>query len=312
MTTNDNTIEQHMSTYYSCVKCTYNTVRKSNYDRHILSARHIKTTKDNKFEKKASNRYNCAICNKHHNDRAGLWRHNQKCKESEVKESGSKMEVKESGSDSGDKDALILTLVKQNTELIKETSEVKNMMLEILKKGTHHTTNNNTFNLNVFLNETCKDAMNIEDFISSIKWQLSDLDMVSKMGFIKGVSKLVIDKSNMMEEHKRPFHCTDAKREVMYVKDDDKWEKECNGNPKMRNVVKRATHHRLVLPAMAEFRTANPEYSVSESDVSTKYQRIMTEALCGGISDDEHTETEKENIIIKNISKRVLINKNIV
>jgi hypothetical protein len=302
MTTNDNETEQQVSTFYSCIKCSYNTVRKSNYDRHVLSARHIKTTNDNKFEKKASNRYNCAICNKHHNDRAGLWRHNQKCKEPEVKESGSS---------SDDKDALILTLVKQNTELIKETSEVKTMMLEMLKKGTHHTTtnNNNTFNLNVFLNETCKDAMNIEDFISSIKWQLSDLDMVSKLGFIKGVSKLVIDKSNLMEEHKRPFHCTDAKREVMYVKDDDKWEKECNGNPKMRNVVKRATHHRLVLPAMAEFRTANPEYSVSDSDISTKYQRIMTEALCGGISDDEHTEAEKENIIIKNISKGALINK---
>jgi hypothetical protein len=294
MTTNDNQISQISRTNYSCIKCSYNTVRKNDYNKHILTAKHIKTTNNNNNSQNSHNRYNCAICNKHHNDRAGLWRHNQKCKDNP----GSK-------SDSGDKDALIITLVKQNTELIKETSEVKTMMLEMLKKGTHHTTNtnNNTFNLNFFLNETCKDAMNLEDFINSIVWKIADLKMVGDMGYVKGFSKLISDKLKLIAEDKRPIHCTDAKREVMYVKDDNKWEKEPETKPKLHRAVKQASRPQLVLPVLTEFRELNPEYKVCESNVSTEYQMIITEALCGG-----EGENDVESVI-KNISKNVVINK---
>ena len=290
MTTKDNEIKQISSTQYSCEKCNFNTVRKNNYETHLLTAKHAKTTNNNEIKQTLSTTYSCDNCNKSHNDRAGLWRHKKKC-------------VPQT-SGSIDKDELIMTLVKQNAELIKETTEVKTMMVEVIKNGTHitnNTNNNNTFNLNFFLNETCKDAMNLEDFIKSIKWQISDLEMVHGLGFAKGVSKLIIDKLNLLGEDKRPIHCTDVKREVMYVRDSDKWEKEQEGNPTMRHAVKKISHHNLVVPVLQEYRTLNPPNKVSESD-STKYSEIITAVICG-------VDAENEDIIIRNISKEVAIKK---
>jgi hypothetical protein len=305
MTTNDNEKLVKTSKIFYCEMCDYSTCRHFNLQLHFNSIKHKNNEKTTKLVE-TSNAYKCENCNKSHKDRAGLWRHKKSCTSKK------------------DNDTLILTLVNQNAELLKETSEVKTLLvaqtlqtaelqtqvLEMLKNGTNNTINNNvSFNLQFYLNDTCKDAMNLVDFSDSIKWQIPELEMVGRMGFIKGVSKLIIDKSNSLEAHKRPMHCTDAKREVFYVKNNDKWERECDGNPALHRVVKHVSRMGLILPIMAEFRDKNPEYNMYESDVSTKYQRIMSETLCGNISDDEYTELEKENIIIKNISKEVLINK---
>jgi hypothetical protein len=197
--------------------------------------------------------------------------------------------------------------------LIKENQEFKNLILEIVKKDTITNNNNNinnnshnkTFNLNFFLNETCKDAMNIMDFVDSLKLQLSDLENLGKLGYVDGISKIIVQNLKSLDETKRPVHCTDSKREVMYVKDDNKWEKENENKQKMRKVIKHVTHKNSKL--LKEFKTKYPGCEKSDSKYSDKYDKLIIEAM-GGKGDND---LEKEDKIIRNIAKVVIIDKTI-
>jgi hypothetical protein len=190
-------------------------------------------------------------------------------------------------------------LVKQNTEL-----------LEVLKNGTNTTinsnnvnSNNKTFNLQFFLNETCKDAMNIMDFVNSIQLQLSDLESVGKLGFVEGISNIITTNLKALDVTKRPVHCADNKREVLYVKDDNKWEKEDDQKKKIRKAIKRvATKNLCLLP---KFKEAHPDCNRSSSKYSDQYNKIIIEA-CGGSGNND---SEKEDKIIRNIAKLVTIDK---
>jgi len=195
--------------------------------------------------------------------------------------------------------------------LIKENQEFKNLILEIVKKDTITNNNNNinnnshnkTFNLNFFLNETCKDAMNIMDFVDSLKLQLSDLENLGKLGYVDGISKIIVQNLKSLDETKRPVHCTDSKREVMYVKDDNKWEKENENKQKMRKVIKHVTHKNSKL--LKEFKSKYPGCEKSDSKYSDKYDKLIIEAM-GGKGDND---LEKEDKIIRNIAKVVAIDK---
>jgi hypothetical protein len=195
--------------------------------------------------------------------------------------------------------------------LIKENHELKSMMLKVLENGTHNTThnttnnNNKTFNLQFFLNETCKDAMNIMDFVDSLKLQLSDLENLGKLGYVDGISKIIVQNLKSLDETKRPVHCTDSKREVMYVKDENKWEKENENKQKMRKVIKHVTHKNSKL--LKEFKTKYPGCEKSDSKYSDKYDKLIIEAM-GGKGDND---LEKEDKIIRNIAKVVIIDKTI-
>jgi hypothetical protein len=208
--------------------------------------------------------------------------------------------------------------------LIKQNDEFKNLLIEQskamieqgktimeLSKNSSNTnilhsninSHNKTFNLQFFLNETCKDAMNIMDFVDSIKLQLCDLENVGKLGFVEGISKIIVSNLNSLDETKRPVHCTDSKREIMYVKDEDKWEKENETKQKMRKVIKHVTHKNSKL--LKEFKTKYPGCEKSESRFSTAYDKLIIEAM-GGKGDND---LEKEDKIIKNIAKNVIIDK---
>jgi hypothetical protein len=302
MTTIDNDLVAKLCSDFHCEKCDYNTSKKSSFEKHCESKKHKNndlTTINNDLVAKSCSekKYICEKCVKTFCDRAGLWRHKKKCDNiSNI-----------NNDESIDKDQLILMLIKQNSELIKETSEFKNMMMEVIKNGTHNTTHTNshnkTFNLQFFLNETCKDAMNIMDFVDSIKLQLSDLENVGKLGYVDGISKIIVSNLNSLDETKRPVHCTDSKREVMYVKDEDKWEKENESKQKMRKVIKHVAHKNTKL--LKEFKTKYPGCEKSESKYSEKYDKLIIEAFGGkGDNDDE-----KENKIIRNIAKEVTIEK---
>ena len=191
--------------------------------------------------------------------------------------------------------------------LIKENQDFKNLILEIVKKDTtniiHTNSHNKTFNLNVFLNETCKDAMNIMDFVDSLKLQISDLETVGKLGFIEGISSIIIKNLNSMDETKRPVHCTDSKREVMYIKDEDKWEKENDEKKKLRKAIKYIAHKNTKL--LPEYRQKYPNCDKSISKLSDKYDKLVIEAF-GGKGDND---SEKEDKIIRNIAKSVTVDK---
>jgi hypothetical protein len=173
--------------------------------------------------KKLKKTYFCD-CGRLFNTNSGLWKHKKLCNNEDIK-----------NNENDDKE-LIMMLVKQNSE-----------MLEVIKNGTHNTSNshnntnnshNKTFNLQFFLNETCKDAMNIMDFVDSIKLQLSDLENVGKAGYVEGISNIITTNLKALDVTQRPIHCADKKREVLYIKDDDKWEKD-DEKTKIRKAIKR-------------------------------------------------------------------------
>ena len=288
---------QKSSKKFHCETCDYSTSRKSQFDRHLSTDKHKKReneTNETDLKQESSKKFVC-FCNKSFNSRTSLWRHKNKCIEAKTDE------------DPSDKE-LIMMLIKQNTQLIQQNAE-------LVKTGTNNTTisnnshntnsHNKTFNLQFFLNETCKDAMNIMDFVDSIKLQLSDLENVGKMGFVDGISNIIVKSLNSLDETKRPVHCTDTKREVMYVKDEDKWEKENDNKPKIRKLIKHVTHKNTKL--IKDFKAKYPGCEKSESKYSNSYDKLVIEAFGGKGDNDE----EKENKIIKKISNVTTIDKNV-
>jgi hypothetical protein len=212
---------------------------------------------------------------------------------------------------------LVLEVVKQNTELVslnnetcKNNQQLTNKIVEICGNTTNNTlinnhsnNNNKTFNLNFFLNETCKDAMNINDFIDSLQLQLSDLEEVGKLGFVDGISNIIVKNLKAMDINKRPVHCADKKREVIYIKDEDKWEKENEQTQKLRKAIKRvAFKNEKLLP---KYKELHPGCNFSYSKYSDQYSKLVIEAMGGSGNND----TEKQDKIIKNIAKEVVIDK---
>jgi len=284
---------------FCCKLCNYITSRKSQYERHLSTAKHknqqnlpileyiVPVCSDNLLCK----------CGKKYKDRSGLWRHKNKCKLE-------KTELKNTNEPT-DKELVML--------LIKENSELKNMMMKVIENGTNNTnnttnntnniTNNKTFNLQIFLNETCKDAMNIMDFVESIQLQLSDLENVGKLGYVEGISNIITKNLKALDVTQRPVHCADKKREVLYVKDENKWEKEDDTKKKIRKAIESVvSKNQRLIP---KFKEAHPDCGEYSSLFSDQYDHIILESM-GGTGDND---IEKEDKIIRNISSVTTINK---
>jgi hypothetical protein len=203
---------------------------------------------------------------------------------------------------------LVLELIKDNKEMKQIILEQNNTINNLVKNGTNQITNslnnnnNKTFNLQFFLNETCKDAMNIMDFVESIKLQLSDLEKVGELGYTQGISNIITTNLKALDVTQRPVHCTDKKRETMYVKDEDKWEKEDEQNTKLKKMIRHIENKNIKL--LPSFREKYPEYKNSSSKISDKYDKIVLEAMGGA-----NNTTNKEEQIIHNISRCVVIDK---
>ena len=200
-------------------------------------------------------------------------------------------------------------ILKQNQEVLQQNSELQIQLMEVIKTGTHNINNTNshnkTFNLQLFLNETCKDAMNIMDFVDSVKLQLSDLEKVAELGFVNGISNIIIKKLKDMDVTKRPLHCTDSKREIIYIKDENKWEKEIEDNKKIRKAIKHIAYKNS--KNIPLFKDKYPDCIKSFSNKSDQYNKIIIEAMGGSGNEDK----ENENKIIKKIAKEVTIDKEI-
>ena len=294
MKQNETNLVPESSDIFVCEKCDYTTARKSQYDRHVSTDKHKKRENETNLKQESSKKFVC-FCNKSFNSRTSLWRHKNNCL-------GENVII--DNDDPTDKE-LILMLIKQNSQLILQNSD-------LVKNGTHNTINSNntnshnkTFNMQFFLNETCKDAMNIMDFVDSIKIQLCDLENVGKVGFVDGISSIIVKNLNLLDETKRPVHCADTKREVMYVKDENKWEKEDEDKKKIRKMIKYVTHKNTKL--MKEFREKYQGCEKSESKYSNSYDKLIIEAFGGKGDNDE----EKENKIIRKIAKVTTIDKNV-
>jgi len=293
-------IEQNEQLKFSCDICNYICCKKFNYERHLLSSKHIQLTVGDKLANKneqKNKKYFCEKCNKPYSSRNGLWKHSKNCNSNipmvENENANKKDEI-------SDKELIMM--------LIKDNSELKNMMMKVIENGTNNTTNNTThtnshnkaFNLNFFLNETCKDAMNIMDFVESIKFQLSDLESVGEKGYIEGMSNIIIKNLKDLDVTQRPVHCTDKKRETIYVKDEDKWEKD-DDNKKMHKMVRKVQDKNFRM--IQKFKEKYPNYNKASSKQSDVYNNIIIESM-GGKGDNDF---EKEEKIIKKVSKEITI-----
>jgi hypothetical protein len=314
-----NSCQKVAQTYY-CEKCDYHTSKKSSFDKHNETKKHKVTLSDVCHEVgDAKVAYPCKNCDKVYYSRNGLWVHKKTCKIIVDKPEQSPLnDINIAGMT--DKD-LIIMLIKENKDLqsllVEHAREykddIKNMMMEVLKNGTSNTTNSNntntncmnnnkTFNLQFFLNETCKDAMNITDFVDSIKVQLSDLERFGEIGYVENLSNIITTNLKALDVTERPVHCTDKKRETIYIKDEDKWEKEDDNRTKLRKAIKKiAAKNYKLLP---EYREKYPGCQYADSKYSDKYNKTVVEAMCA-----QGNEAEKEDKIIKNISKNIVIDK---
>ncbi len=286
---------------FYCESCDYSTCRKCHFDDHLISLRHCKRkqmeTNGNTIVGKTSVHCNiCETCCKEFSSRSGLWKHKQKCslniKNDSIINTNNNMLT-------GLTEQLVIELVKQNKEL-----------LEIVKNGTtnhsHNTTHTNShnkaFNLQFFLNETCKEAMNIGEFVDSLKIQLSDLEHVGENGYIEGISNIIVKNLKELDVTKRPVHCTDKKRETVYIRDNNIWEKD-EDKSKMHKLIKKVAFKNVNM--FQKFKEKHPDCLNYKSKYNDQYNTIIYESM-GGKGDDDDMKNEK---IIKNVLKEVVVNK---
>jgi hypothetical protein len=291
---------------YSCDICGIKTNNKKDYNNHITTRKHINNSNPQHFiknETQTSPNFKCAICSKEYKSRSGIWRHEKKC----INES-TKTQLP---TDITFLTNLVLEVVKNNTELQKQTiefqkqnHELQKQMLEVCQTSSSNTTinNNKTFNMQFFLNEQCKDAMNIMEFVDTFQLQFSDLENVGKVGYVEGISDIIIKKLIEMDVYKRPIHCSDSKRDTLFVKDKDVWTKETGNHDKLRLAIRYITKKNTDM--LNPWCESHPGSLNSENYLNDIYLNIVMQAM-GGKGEME----ENENKIIKKIAKMVLIDK---
>ena len=297
MTTNNNKKYANLCLKYYCKKCDYGTSKKSSFGNHCESKKHNSnelTTKNN--AKLCLKIYTCNTCHKIFNDRSGLWRHTKKCIDTKTET----MDI----TDITDKQ-LIINLLQQNGELQKsliELSKEKTITNNIANVTTN--SHNKTFNLQFFLNETCKDALNITEFVSSIQLQLTDLETTGRVGYVEGISKIILNNLKNMEQYRRPMHCSDLKREIIYIKDNDEWTKEDTEKPLLTKAIKIIANENI--KKISEWKRLNPDCSDSSSKKNNEYLNIVGNAMSGATHDETSNNINK---IISNVSKTIQIDK---
>ena len=316
---------------FVCEKCNYKCSKQSEYNKHLNTAKHKKITNDNGFAQKKQ-LYTCQHCNKEFKYASGLSRHHKKCMGESNNETQSqeipdvsKMITPE----------LVMTLLTQNQELMMSNTEFKQLiveqqqtmveqqnkiieqqadnqkiqtqLLEVVKEGktiNNTTTNsNNKFNLNFFLNEQCKDAMNIADFVNNMVLTVEDLKKTGELGYIDGITKIFTDKLREMDTYNRPMHCTDLKRETLYIKNSDEWAKDTEDKDKIKRAIECIANKNL--NNLDTWKEENPGHEVMDSKQDKELVQIMTNSL-GGMGSQREKNKQK---IIKNVLKEVIVDR---
>jgi hypothetical protein len=303
---------------FCCESCMFECCKQSEWDRHILRPKHLRML--GSIEKTPKNAgYICTKCSRSYQYSSGLWKHAKTCTNIIITPPNNN--DLEDVADNKEKDKVIELLIKENADfknivldIVKSNSVLQKQMLDMCKNSnninTHINTNSNnhsnnkTFNLQFFLNEQCKDAMNISDFTDSFDLQLSDLESVGELGYVDGITKIFIDRLNALDIYKRPMHCSDAKREILYIKDNNIWTKEEKNNPKLRQAIKNVSFTNMKL--VYNWSNAYPESKNNETRLADKYIKLVLQSSGGS-----GPILESENKIIRRIAKEILIGKNL-
>jgi hypothetical protein len=310
---------------YQCEVCNYNTEIKKDYMKHLRTIKHkindSATKTDNFVLKNPSIVLSCANCNKTYKDKTGLWRHKKKCSminlPVEILTHPSPASPPHTSSEDMQMN-IILELVKQNQEfknlLIQQSNQMMEQnktIIEVAKNSqgnnnnnTISNSNNKTFNLNFFLNETCKDAMNMKDFIQSLELSLPELEKMGELGFAEGMSRVFINRLNSLDITKRPIHCSDVKREIIHIKDDNKWERDNANLDRLRKIIKQLTHKNIL--RVDDWKKANQGCTEYKSRKNDQYLKIHLEAI-GPV--DEAEVKRDFGKIIRRVAENTAIDK---
>jgi len=301
----DSKISPKVAQKYVCESCHYNTSKNCDFKKHLLTAKHKKATNDSKMvendselSQKVANKYKCD-CGKIYKYDSGYYRHIKKCNETKI---SSNMITTE----------LVLELIKDNKELkqiiFQQNDTINNLVQNGVSNNKSHNVNsmnnNKTFNLQFFLNETCKDAMNITDFVNSIKMDLDDLEHTGRTNYVEGISNIVIKNLNNLEQHLRPLHCSDFKREVLYIKDNDEWTKETDNKPILTKTIKTIANENI--KQINKWTQKHPDCVKSDSKKNDLYLKIVSNSMNGLTKEEADKNINK---IITNVAKNVIIDK---
>ena len=291
---------------FTCTICDFKCCKQSNYDKHLLTTKHKNRIQLNNLEtKNAKKMFVCEKCNKEYTVRNSLWYHEKNCNKEKEKEKEKENDNYYEGINIKDKDALVLHLLKQNGELQNKLIEMscKTNITNNNSSNSHNTTNH-AFNLNFFLNETCKDAMNISDFVSSIKMSLDDLENTGRQGYIEGISSIIIKNLNKLGQIDRPLHCGDNKREILYIKDNNEWVKETDDKPILTRAIKTIANQNI--KQIKTWRDKHIDCTKSDSNKNNLYLKIVSNSMNGLTKEEGDKNISK---IISNVAKKVTINK---
>jgi len=295
---------------FECNLCDITCSKKNDWMRHLLTRKHIANANGQQMDEIIPQQKLACKCGRKYANKSSLCKHSKKCNLADTKDDT----IQAILSDNEQFKKLMMEMVKSNTELQKQqselqkqNSELQKQVLEVCKNTSNININqtnshNKTFNMQFFLNEQCKDAMNISDFVNSFDLQLSDLESVGDLGYVEGMTKIFLDKLNTMDIYKRPIHCSDTKREILYVKDEDKWEKEKRSNPKIRDAIKDLSFKNMKLTNL--WSNTYPESKNNESRLNDVYMKLVLQST-GGSGEI----VDSENKIIRRIAKEVFIDK---
>ena len=292
---------------YNCEKCQYITNDKRDYKKHVLTIKHLtKINSQNSHTKyeKPEVIHNCEKCDYSTKKKEDYKKH------LDTKKHKSKFTNTPGIESDGSIASLLIEIIKDNKELRSSIVELtKNQQLitnntSIITTNNNNNNNNNQFNLNFFLNETCKDAMNINEFINSLNVTIEDFENTGKLGYIEGITQIILNGLKGVDTTKRPIHCTDVKRETVYIKSDDSWEKENQEKEKLKKVVKQVA--RMNLSQLPRWQRENPASEVLDTREHCQYMKYSLAAL-GGVGD----KAEEQNIdkIMRNVMKEITIDK---
>ena len=292
---------------FHCEKCDYNTSNKKDYNKHVLTGKHklsilSMTNNDNKIPKNPK-LFTCD-CGKEYKYRQGLHAHKKNCNfQKPVYHNDAAFQ--QTIDIQNKQHELILELFKDNKEIKDFMMEQNKQVIELAKLAGHNTTNShntNQFNINMFLNEKCKNALNISDFVSQLEVGIKDLEETGRLGFADGISKIFINGLKQLELYDRPLHCNDAKREVLYIKSDDKWAKEDDNKPILTKAIKDVANKNM--KQIYEWQKVHKEFSDPHSKQNDKYLQIVSESMSGSSKEESEKNYDK---IIKKLVKQTII-----
>lgn len=273
---------------YSCESCHFYTNKLSNYNKHLTTRKHKNGSFLNKKEpKEAIFKYTCENCGKNYKARNSFWYHKKKCVQQQQTTS--------------------VPLSSNEKKLEKENAELKQMVFNVMEKMSQQqktieqlvpkvgNNNNNQFNINVFLNEKCKDALNISDFVNRIHIGMSELDYATNKGLIEGVSNILTKNLNKIEIEKRPIHCTDVKNRILYIKDKNEWNK--NDEQIVSNTIKNVKNKHI--EAMQKWENENPDWRTNIGQTG-KYMELIKKST-------EELDDEEKDCVLTAVSKETEI-----